>query len=388
MAALLFLFLDPAGGQFTIGFVIYRQLHLPLFVLLVALQQPASGSAADRLILRNLDFILDRTVIAIDDDGIRLDGPRPTGGDRIGWDEIERGKVALDQPKFDQLLADLGPPLYRLRQRLKTADYRSLAEPAEQLYPRFAEQKSPTAYMVCQATAWSRMAAGQREAAVEPYLRAYDILRSGAAKVTNLPGPRRSQLDANTALLPELPLVWFDAAAAQAALPGVQQAIRSMAQPRPEGVYLYYASLAIAAGDLPAADKVLPSVKGTEQLAAGWREIVLAQREIAASGAGSQVGNLQSQLATLPADCRPAALLLVGQTLAASANPEVAQDGILLLLTLPAEYGRRDGDLAAAGLYHAAAALDKLNEDRASAAVRRELRTQYASTYFGGLDKP
>src|SRR5262245_49973376 len=79
----------------------------------------ADVAAADRLILRNLDILTDRTVTSLDEDGLVLDGPRPGGGNRVTWDEVERGKIALDQPRFDKLLAELGQPLFRIRQRLR-----------------------------------------------------------------------------------------------------------------------------------------------------------------------------------------------------------------------------------------------------------------------------
>jgi hypothetical protein len=59
------------------------------------------------------------------------------------------------------------------------------------------------------------------------------------------------------------------------------------------------------------------------------------------------------------------------------------RDGILTLLTLPAAYRRDQPELAAAGLYHAAAGLDKLKDDRGAAAVRYELTSQLGATYFG-----
>src|SRR5437763_15026357 len=102
--------------------------------LAVILLLPAISRPADRLILRKLDIITDRTVTAFDEDGLLLDRPREGGNDRITWDEVERGKVALDQPRFDKLLADLGTPLFRIRQRLKVGDYKAAGEPTEQLY--------------------------------------------------------------------------------------------------------------------------------------------------------------------------------------------------------------------------------------------------------------
>src|SRR5438477_10230876 len=91
----------------------------------------ATTRAADRLILRNLDIITDRTVTAFDEDGLLLNRPREGGNDRITWDEVERGKVALDQPRFDELLAELGTSLFRIRQRLKVGDNNAAGEPAE-----------------------------------------------------------------------------------------------------------------------------------------------------------------------------------------------------------------------------------------------------------------
>ena len=342
----------------------------------------AQSSAADRLILRNLDIFTDRTVASLDEDGLVLDAARPGGGQRITWDEVERGAVAIDQARFDELLKTLGPPLYRIRQRLKIGDYEALSEPAEALYPRFAERQSQTAYMVCQATMWSRLAAGRREAAVEPYLRSLELLRTRAAR-GELPGDRRLQFDDKTGLSPDLMPVWFDAASAKAELPGVQQAIRRMTQPRPEGAYVYYASLALAAGDAAEAQRVLPSVRGDDPLAARWREILLAGQEVRAGSPGPSVQALAEALDSLPATCRPAALYWLGLAGLQSADEALIRDGILHLLAIAADHHREQPELAAAGLYHAAAALDKLKDDRGAAAVRYELTSRYGGTYFG-----
>jgi hypothetical protein len=351
---------------------------------LVAADCPRSRlAAADRLILRNLDIVTDRTVTALDEDGIVRDAPRPGESDRITWDQIERGTVGLDQARFDALLKELGPPLYRIRQRLKIGDYEAAGEPAEQLLPRFAQRKGQTAYLVCQAAMWSRLAAGRREAAVEPYLRCFELLRTGQAKSGNLPGSRRLAIDAKTAISPELLPVWFDADAAKAALPGVQLTIRGITQPRPEGAYLYYASLALAAGDTAEFNRVLPSIRGEDPATAPWRDILLAQQEVLAGHPGSQVDALRAAADSLPEPCRPAALYWLGQADVHSADESTIRDGILALLTLPAAYGHQQPELAAAGLYHAAAALDKLKDDRGAAAVRSELTSQFGATYFG-----
>ena len=353
--------------------------------LAAALLPVAAARAADRLILRNLDFVVARTVVEFDEDGIRLDKPLDDGADRLTWDRIERGTVALDQVRFNQLLAELGPPLYRIRQRLKTGDYESLGEPAEQVYPRFAARKSSTAYMVCQALVWSRLAAGRREAAIEPLLRCCELLRSGSIRAADLPGDRRPAIDAAVGQSSELTPIWFDADAARAALPDVQQAIRGMTQPRPPGVYVYYATLALAAGQPEEADRVLASLTSEDQQIAQWRVIVLAQREIQTGRPGAAVAALEGERASLSEACRPAGLYWLGMSKLNAADAAIVRDGLLDLLTLPAEYAARDRELAAAGLYQAALALDKLKDGRGAAALRQEMARQYGGTHHANL---
>jgi hypothetical protein len=341
--------------------------------------------AADRLILRNLDVVAERTVLSLDEDGVVLDGPRGSGGNRVTWDEIERGRVALDQAKFDQFLAELGGPLYRIRQRLRNGDYAAASEPAELLYPRFAERKSQTAYLVSQATMWSRLATGKREAAVEPYLRCFELLRTRVAVSGSLPGARRLSTDAATAMSPELAPVWFDAAAAKEELPKVQQVIRTFSQPRLEGVYVYYASLAIAAGEMAEAERVLPQLVTGEMV--WWRRLVEAEGELKrGEGAmGSLFRRLRESEEEWPRACRPVGLLLMGTAGIQSEDEGEVRGGLLALLTLPASYATEQPELEAAGLYHAAVALDKLKDERGAATVRRELTTRFPGTHFGRI---
>src|SRR5262245_30496673 len=71
---------------------------------------------ADRIVLRNLKIVTDRTVASFDVDGVKLDD-----GSVLGWDEIERATIDGDkQDAFDKQLLELGGPLYRIRQRLST----------------------------------------------------------------------------------------------------------------------------------------------------------------------------------------------------------------------------------------------------------------------------
>ncbi|MGI8980409.1 MAG: hypothetical protein ACR2FY_14370 [Pirellulaceae bacterium] len=343
------------------------------------------GAGADRLILRNLELVTDKTVLSVDEDGARLDGKRLGAGDLISWDEIGRGRVreAL-QPAFDKHLKELGPSLYRLRQRLKIGDYDGLLETAEKVYPQFSSRQSQTAYLVCQATMWGRLSHGKRESAVEPYLRCLELLRSGAAKEALLPGARRPATGPDLPYCLDLAPLWLDAAEAKQALPGVQEAIKKMAAPRPDEAYLYYISLALAAGDVPAAQKVLAAVQGKEPLAAEFRDILLAQQEFLQKTPGTALTALETRLPKLHPANRLLAHFWLGKW-RATGDEAAQRDAALDFLTVAALAEDRDPELAAAGLYQALQILDKLKDTAAATAVRRELLARYRETAQGKL---
>jgi hypothetical protein len=128
---------------------------------------------------------------------------------------------------------------------------------------------------------------------------------------------------------------------------------------------------------------VLPSIRGDDSAVAPWRAILLAQQEVVAGSPGPAALALRAAADSQPETCRPATLYWLGLADTQSTDEQVVRDGILSLLTLPAVYRSQQPELAAAGLYHAAAALDKLKDDRGAAAVRYELTSQFGATHFG-----
>ena len=342
----------------------------------VAVRAP-SASAADRIVLRNLDVIAGRTVTAFDEDGVRLDD-----GSVLTWDAIERARIGPErQAAFDQMLESLGTHLYRIRQRLAVGDYRGILPHAEAVYARYIGRRSSTAYMVFQGLMWARIAAGRREAAVEPYLRCYEYLRSARAGKIALPGKRRLAFDRETGMTPELPPVWFDPQAARAALPGVYRAVADMAPPRPGGTRVYYGTLALAAGERKQALEVLSGIADQRGPLAELRAIAMAQAEVLAGAPGPAVRTLAADHAHFSPDNRPLAVYWLGMAKLAASDPGTRREGILELLRLPAVYGERFPELAAAALYQAMLAFDAAGERASRDAVRRELLERYGQTY-------
>jgi hypothetical protein len=287
--------------------------------------------------------------------------------------------VALDQSRFDQLLAELGPPLFRLHLRLRLADVRGAGEPAELLYPRFATRGGPAALAVCQAVMWSRLAAGQREAALEPYLRVWNLLQQGA-RLDDLPGTRRPQIDPASGLVAELSPLFFDRPQASLHWPQVEALVAQLPTP-PEGLRLYAAALAAAAGQPEAAQRHMAEVHSPRMPVAGWKQVLLALTELDAGNTKAAAAQLASLRDPLPPACRGAALLVRGRIDTQSDDPRQVEEGLLELLTLPAAYASQSPELAAAGLYEAALAFAKLKEETEAAVVRRELATRWPASF-------
>lgn len=341
------------------------------------------GFAADRIVLRNLDIISDKTVAGFDEDGVRLDDLS-----LITWDQIERGKIAPEnQAAFDQMLQDLGTHLYRIRQRLTVGDYRDILPHAEAVYPRYVGRKSETAYMVFQALMWARLAVGHREQAVEPYLRCCAYLKSTASPKVSLPGDRRLRYDSATGMTPELQPVWFDAEAAKSSLAGVFRAVAEMQPPRPEGTRVYYGTLALAAGESESAIRVLSGIEDEHPAMIQLRDIAMAQHEVTIGESGAAIGKLEQNLDKFAPANKPLAVYWLGKSKLQSDDGRVRREGILQLLHLPAVYGKQFPELAAAGLYEAMQAFATANDEDSRAAVRRELLDRYGQTYHAAKVK-
>jgi hypothetical protein len=333
--------------------------------------------SADRIILRNLEIISDRTVTVFHEDGIRLDDGRT-----LSWDEVERATVAERQEEFDRLLGELGEPLYRIRQRLTVGDYQGILEPAETVYPRYVARRSSTAYMVFQGLMWSRLAAGQRESALEPYLLCIEYLRHRPRDAAiPLPGDRRLRWNSETGLSDELTPIWFDPAAARDALPGVGRVVGGMKKPWPPAVPLYYASLAVGAeepGRVASALRLFDSDrKSLQQLAT----ILVAQQEILANQPGDEVARLQADWASYEGMNRALALYWLGKWKLQNSEASEADEGLLLLLRLPASNAASYPDLAAAALGAAGQFLHQAGRAVEGEILLEELMRTFGTTF-------
>jgi len=351
----------------------------PWLIAACALALATPAAAQDRLLLRG-GGVRTGPRVAFNEDGVTL------GGEFVGWEEIRAATLAAEQDRFDQMLATLGEPLFQIRRRLEQENYAEIAEPAEAVLSRFAQRRSATAYMVFQGLMRARLASNQTELALEPYFLCLDCLRD-LKKNLKQPKPAKWQMQLNTdsGLAKELIPVWFDAKSAKAAWPRVRKAIDGLEKPIPPGVYVYAATLALAAGEAVAADELLKQTPKTEAAVNDLLQVVEAQREVQAGKPGPALDALEKQIDRYRDPVKAVAYYWLGLGLIASADTQKKKAGVLQLLHVPALY-RDSEELAAASLYHAVKTLETL-QDLRSGAVGEELFSTYPGSQHAAKRK-
>ena len=348
--------------------------------LLLWLSIILTSNAADKITLRNLEVLRDCTVVSFDADGLVLAAERANGSKLVTWDEVESLTLESQQAEAVKLLVEVGPSLYAIQRRLLTGDDESLLAPAEKMAAIFRERRSRSACMVSLALMWGRLAEQRREEALEPWLRSYELLRTRAAKLGDLPGKRRPPFDPATALSWELEPVWFDSAMAKQVFPEVDAFVATMRTPIPEGAKLYLASLALAAGNVEQANALL-DVAYEQEKSIALQKILRVQQECVAGKTTGAAEELQNALPKLTEELRPVALYWLGQAGVRSTNSAQREEAFVTLLRIPALHGRRSPDLSAAALF---ATFEHYREDRRlSARLRQELLEKYPATWHG-----
>lgn len=345
------------------------------FCFSLGLALPISSAQADRLILRDLTVIQDVTVIGFDEEGVKV-----TDQSMIPWYAIELGTVDPEkQADFDRLRDDLGVPLFRVHQRLKVGDYAGAREPAEAVFARYKDRDSNVAYLVCQATMWGRIAAGDRAAALEPYFCCLRMLKTGKIDPSKLPGTRKLDFDKSTGLTGDLLPIFFDQERAAAALPLVSAAAGSI-RGIPDGVYVYLASLAIAADEIETAESWQKKIRSGHPIVKQWNELLLVNTLVQTNDLPGARGLLEPKIHALEPWNQPVAWYLLGVSGARSEEYIHIENGILDLLHLPAMYGNQHPELAAAALVETNIALRRIQQPEQAAEIRRQLLFYYGGT--------
>lgn len=338
-------------------------------LLLTCLLSPVPASTADRIIYRDLTIESSRTVVSFDVDGVVLDDKSV-----IPWDRIKQATVADNQQGLDRMLAELSLPLLRIRQRLKTEDFRGAAEPAAQMLPKYRGRDSETAFLVMLAATWGNIASGRHEEALAPYLYCLEWIKRRRGKEIPWPGQRRLEVDLKTGLCTELPPLWTDPQRAAAVLPSVGQAIGAMEKPWLPGVRVYYASLARAAGEAERADLALRDLPRDTYWSL-YRAIATAP-----SFDRADLETLSDGVQSTDAMQRTLSLYWLGRS-GLDAEPGPSRDRAMVhLVRVAAVHGKQFPGVASHGLLLLMKELENAGDVAAAVAVRREILERYGTS--------
>lgn len=262
-----------------------------------------------RILLRSLERFVDFTVTKLDEDGLQLqlkDAGNPSR--LVTWDEVQEVRLSStdDQSRAATFVTEIGQPLFRLKSRLAAGDIAGLTQPAKALFPRFQTRKGPSARLVLQSSYLSHINNGEREAAITPYLLWLAQAPKAAMSPAPVPGQPEPTTNAETPganpgsagglLLPSLLPMGFAPEAAKKALPELQAAIRQIPTPRQPANYLYFVSLAVAAGEIAEAKKVLGALEKEEPSWVGWKKLVSLQIRLAEAGNAENLAAVQKEM--------------------------------------------------------------------------------------------
>lgn len=342
---------------------------------------------ADELILRDWSRITNVTVAVIDDDGVKL-----SDGRIISWDRIESGEVSDEhQADLDQLIRELGEPLFRLRQRIRLGNDVQLLELAESLWPRFRDRTGETAIVVSCGVVRGRLATGQRADAVLPYLVfVRQLMDSEATNELNDALVTRARnefglvIDPKTGLCANLLPIWKDQQAAAKALPKLSEWLTTETNPIAPWVPIYVSSLAAFVGEFEKAQQELARMNLANDGLMELRTVIDWQLSLQREPSMS-IRSIESNLDKLLPRNRAITLYWLGLAGLKSNSEERQQAAILHLLQIPAVYPTEQ-DVAAAAIFQVADFYgSKSNDAKASqkqATLRSELLRAYPNSWF------
>ncbi len=353
----------------------------------ISAQETQPGGSVRPVILRDLTVIPDQSVVAFDDNVVQL-----SDGTLLSWDQVFQAEVPGDlQDQFQRRLSQIGLPLFRIRSRLANSDWASISEIAEPMYAAVFSPDQDAAgfefgpdiqYLICLATMYGRIEHDRRADAIEPFLFAA-ALQPSAQVASQYPEIALTQDELDQLICHRILPVWFDADATETAYVSLSEAINSERIPRRDGVLIYVASLAVAAGDSAGAVAILESpelnVPGLDSKMQCWVQVVQAARLMADSQV-EQGSRLIRERDSFAAPCRAVALYLAGTQTVATESSHTA---MLSLLAIPALFGDTYKDLSAAALYRAAELAKKNGDAKGRQNLINELLARYPGTYHG-----
>ena len=318
-------------------------------------------------------------------------------GNKLGWDKILKAQTPPDrQEEFDRYINDLGLPLFRMKTRIRNADWSGAGEVAEPLL-KITNAKAGelpnvnTAYLAHLSAMKSKLHNGDRTGAVWNFIQAATLQKNIDQEILELVGTSRlPERDLNLLFSRDILPIWFDLEQLEDIAGRLNTAIQETDTPAP-GLVIYLASIQIERSQIQAAEDLLRSLESNDEEINAWKIILAARIQIKTGNSVKSQSMLEQNESALVGGARPAGFYYRGIAVLDNQEPAQSDDpvdidrakAILMLLRIPAIYGDRYRHLAAAALFQAAeiAKLRGLSDE--AERLKKELMRQYSRTYHG-----
>ncbi|MFG0329320.1 MAG: hypothetical protein ACF8PN_05410 [Phycisphaerales bacterium] len=357
------------------------RVHAATALLVASIALPGALHA-DELQLRREATTVVGTTVAVGDAGVQF---QPRGSEPIlyTWDRVRSlaSTDADEQAAFDAY-REFADAAWRARTRVERGDF-AMAEPLlVDLFEKTRGRTDATALVVAEGLLRARLARSEYTEAIIPWLETFRLLDAGFERVAYRERP--GALDERTGLCPSLPPMWSPS-------PSLDELIARLDAYEPMGspatislATLYLAGARQASGEsieLPALARLADeTMDGRDAVAIVWSFLVgVGGDEFEGVDSSARDAAIRSldRLVRADGDLPSWRLFARGSSLARSPEDDVAKDGLLDLLTIPASLGEVDPYLAGYALSIAAARLEALGEPDAAASLRRELGRRY-----------
>lgn len=353
----------------------FSRIRAPLVMLCASLAALCTESAfSQTIILRDLTLVDSVSIARMNLEGVFLNDGR-----HYPWDTVLQGDVGVGQQKeFDDWRAGVGEFHFRLLQRLKHHDYRSLEEPAIELERIAREAGTPgeTLFLARCALVRAAIASNEPERGLLPLV---ELIVQRA----NHPDLNSIEILAglnftNDGFCMELLPFWPDRTRAEAEW---QKSASRSGSPELSGndvVRVYFSTLSVAAGETKTANGN-PAGENDP-----WKAIYLAQSALLDGNDPLAAVELDPDQHVESPVRHALALYYSGlaRLRTQQAGTTAGRDGKLVLLSIPAIYGTQFAELSAAAI-HAVMTHPSFSADPESERLREELSGPYRHTTFG-----
>ena len=373
-----------------------QRASLTICLFAIAVAKPAC--AQEPIVLRDLTLIRNAQIESFDESGVLLTSKR-----RLGWDEVLKANVeASQQERFDNYLDRIGIPMFRLKSRIRNADWDGAGEVAEPLFDamqkelfsqtdenRFRKTTASFNFLVSIATMKSSLARGNPAKATVAFLFASSTQADADQElVASLGDIALNKRELKHRLSDEILPVWFVPDKSESYV----RQIELLEDGRP-GSLIYLASLLIENEKYQPAERIIRKLGNAgEAEIRSWSSLLIARIEQKRKNT-ARAEQILDELIQSPHPCRTVAMYHRGEGVL-SKYPEAGGDNqvdlerskaMLTLLQIPASFADLHPSISAAAIFQSARIAKLRGRVKDEQKLINELLKRHPQSYHGRL---